>query len=174
MSSRRNRPFAGVRPTVLAALLGLSLLVAGCGSSGSAGTASQTTAAGSGSSTASAQSSSTAPKGSSTSHAAQAPAKSTKAPATGAPKVASSQAGGRLLQQFIGSGDKRLGTIAVSSSQVLLWSAQHPPIQIFTSHGFIVVSSHAPSGSVLLSRGSYPGIRVASRGRWSIELRARS
>jgi hypothetical protein len=61
----------------------------------------------------------------------------------------------------------------VSSSQMLVWSAQHPPIQIFTSHGFIVVSSHAPSGSVLLSRGSYPGMHVASHGSWTIELRTR-
>jgi len=82
--------------------------------------------------------------------------------------------GGRLLRRFSGSGNTRLGTIAVSSGQVLVWRAQRPPLQIFAANRFILVSSHAFAGNVKLARGSYPGVRVASHAAWTIELRARS
>jgi hypothetical protein len=68
----------------------------------------------------------------------------------------------------------RLGTIVASSPEVLVWSVQHPTIQIFTTNGFILVSSGAPNGSIQLSRGTYLGVRVATHAGWLIELRARS
>lgn len=98
----------------------------------------------------------------------------TTAPALNSTQGAPPPVGGRLLRRFAGSGNTRLGTIVVSSPAVLVWRAQHPAIQIFTAKGFTLVSSHASSGSIQLSRGTYPGMRVASRARWSIELRARS
>jgi hypothetical protein len=81
---------------------------------------------------------------------------------------------GRLLRRFAGSGNTRLGTIVVSSPEVLVWQARHPAIQIFAANGFMLVSSDAPKGSIHLSRGTYRGVRVASRAGWSLELRSRS
>jgi hypothetical protein len=172
MSFSCNRPFRGFGLVSLAALLAVTAL-AGCGGSESAGTASQAVAPSSASTGTTGQSSTSASSSTSTSHSGQAP-KSTKAPAAGSSEAALPQVGGHLLRQFTGSGNARLGTIVASSPQVLAWSAQHPPIQIFTTHGFILVSSHAPAGSVQLSRGTYSGLRVAAHGSWSIVLRARS
>ena len=157
----------------LAGLLAVVAL-AGCGSSSSAGTASQTTAA-STTSASTTSASTTSPSSTGASNTASKAAHgSAKTSTIATTEAAKPQVGGRLLRQFTGSGNTRLGTVVVSSPQVLVWSAQHPPIQIFTAHGFMVVSSHAPSGSVQLSQGTYQGLRVATHGSWSIELRSRS
>jgi hypothetical protein len=155
----------------LAALLA-AIVLGGCGSSGSTDTSSQATTAASGSTSTAAAANSKGGQGSSSSSHVQ--GKTAKGQANASAKAVPPQVGGRLLRQFTGSGNTRLGTIAVSSPQVMAWSAQHPPIQIFTRHGFILVNSHASSGSVQLSRGSYPGMRVASHGGWTIQLHAGS
>ncbi|HTA15997.1 MAG TPA: hypothetical protein VK781_14160 [Solirubrobacteraceae bacterium] len=169
MSFSRGTPLRGAG-RLFAALLALGAL-AGCGSSSSSGTSStsstQATAA-SGGSTATATSSSSGPSKTSTS---QASTGSTKAASNGS---ALPQVGGHVLRHFTGSGNAHLGTIVVRSPEVLAWSAQHPPIQIFTTHGFLLVSSHSSSGTVQLARGVYSGLRVASHGGWSIALHARS
>jgi hypothetical protein len=99
---------------------------------------------------------------------------STGAPAPGSTAALSPSPGGRLLRRYAGHGNARLGTIVVRSPGVLLWSARHRGIQIFTSNGFILVKSGAPSGAIRLSAGTYRGVRVASTAGWSIELRSRS
>lgn len=156
----------------MVALLVVTLL-AGCGSStsGSAGSSTQAKAQGSGSTgTAVAESAVDAKGTTSTAHAVPAHTQSTKPPA-----VSSTQgAAPPMLRRFSGSGNTRLGTIVVGSPAVLVWRAQHPPVQIFAARGFMLVSSHASSGSIQLSRGIYPGMRVSSRAGWSIELHARS
>ena len=180
MSSSRHRHFGGAGVVSLVAMLAVTPLV-GCGggsssssTAGSAGTSNQTTAPSSGSTSAPTGSTSGTSNATSTGHPAHAPAKSTKAQAPNSTQGASPSAGGRPLRRFAGSGNTRLGTIVVSSPAVLVWRAQHPAIQIFTAKGFMLVSSHASSGSIQLTRGTYPGMRVASRAGWSIELRARS
>ncbi len=80
--------------------------------------------------------------------------------------------GGHLLRSYSGAGNTRLGTIVVRSPSVLVWSAHHPPIQIFTSRGFMLVDSEEPNGVIQLSRGTYRTVHVASRADWSIELRS--
>ena len=84
----------------------------------------------------------------------------------------SPSAGGRLLRRFAGFGNRSLGTIVVHSLGVLEWNALRRPIQIFTMRGFMLVSSKAAHGTILLSPGTYRGVRVASASAWSIELRS--
>jgi hypothetical protein len=103
----------------------------------------------------------------------KAPARPAKAPASGSPGTVPI-AGGRLLRRFAGSGNTRLGTIVVGSSEVLAWRIQRPPVQIFTANRFILVNSHASTGDVRLSRGTYPGVRIAAKAAWTIELRTQS
>jgi hypothetical protein len=55
-----------------------------------------------------------------------------------------------------------------------VWQAGRPPIQIFAANGFILVNSQASNGSIHLSRGTYRGVRVATHGSWTVELRARA
>jgi hypothetical protein len=176
MSSWRDRHLGVVGVVSIVALLGVTLLV-GCGGgsspAGSAGS-NQTTAPSDGSMSTVAGTSAGTSNTASTAHPAHAPARSTKVPAPNSTQGAPPPVGGRLLRRFAGSGNTRLGTIVVSSPAVLLWRAQHPAIQIFTAKGFMLVSSHASSGGIQLSRGTYPGMRVASRAGWSIELRTRS
>jgi hypothetical protein len=143
-------------------------LVAGCGGGGSSSSSTVTTAPRVGSTSAARAATATTHPGKAQSHPTQ--VKATKA----ASKGASAPVGGHLLRSYAGSGNARLGTIVVSSPAVLVWRAQHPAIQIFTEQGFILVSSHASGGSVELTRGSFSGTRVATRGAWSIELRTRS
>jgi hypothetical protein len=65
-----------------------------------------------------------------------------------------------------------LGTLTLPSPVVLVWHAAGGTTQIFTSSGFMLVNSTAPLGSVRLTPGSYPHLRVASRAGWSIELQS--
>jgi hypothetical protein len=82
--------------------------------------------------------------------------------------------GGRLLRRFAGSGNRSLGTIVARSPTVLEWNVLRRPIQIFAMRGFMLVSSKAAHGTILLSPGTYRDVRVASAAAWSIELRSRS
>jgi hypothetical protein len=149
-------------------------LLAGCGGGSSSGPGGTATSAPSGGSTSA--STSGASKATSSTNPGNVPSHSTQARSTKAAtsKDASVAVGGHLLRSYAGSGNMRLGTIVASSPTVLVWRAQRPAIQIFTEHGFILVSSHASGGSVQLTRGAYPGTRVATHGAWSIELRTRS
>jgi hypothetical protein len=78
------------------------------------------------------------------------------------------------IGRFAGYGNGRIGTIGTHASIWLVWRVQHAPIQIFASNGFILVKGDGRSGRVQLSRGTYRGVRVATRKRWSIELRSHS
>ncbi len=101
-------------------------------------------------------------------------ASTTPAPSGSVPsptKAASTAPSGRLLRRYAGNGNTQLGTVVVRTPSTLAWKAQHPPIQIFTAKGFILVNSTAPSGVTRLSRGTYRGMRVASHAGWSVELR---
>ncbi len=181
MSTSRYRHFDGLRAVAAAALLAAALLT-GCGEGGgsAASTRAGATAAAAGSTSTNtvSRSSTGASKAASTARPGPSSAKASKA--AGANQTAANPTartpppGGSVLRRFAGSGNTRLGTIAVGSTEVLVWKAQHPSIQIFTARGFMLVSSGAPSGSVQLRRGAYQGVRVATHAGWTIELRARS
>lgn len=182
MSASHSRHADGLGAIALAALLAATLL-AGCGGGGSSGATAQvgasTSGSGAGSTNTASTSSTGASKVSSNAQPARGHAKAAKAtaPNSAAPNSTARvlpPVGGRVLREFAGSGNARLGTIVVSSPEVLVWSAQHPSIQIFTANEFILVSSRASSGSIQLSRGTYPGMRVATHAGWSIQLRTRS
>jgi hypothetical protein len=180
------------RRSALAGALSLALaaaLLAGCGGGGGSGstvsvtvpaTAPATSAAPSGGGTATskhaapgagAPKASSAPAGGTTSAPSGASSASSAGSTSSTP--ASPPPSGRLLHRYTGTGSGRLGTIVVSAPAVLSWHAQQGPIQIFTSSGFLLVQSAAANGSVRLSKGTYRGVRVASRAGWSIELRTR-
>jgi hypothetical protein len=174
--------FAGRIAAVLVALFAVALL-AGCGGGGSSGTTDTVVVTSGGAHTAKptkSPSSTTTHTTQTTSTAGRIPttASTTPAPTGSAPsstKAASAAPpGGRLLRRYAGNGNTQLGTIHVSVPSTLEWKAQHPPIQAFTSKGFILVNSTAPSGITRLSRGTYRNVRVASHAGWSLELRASS
>jgi hypothetical protein len=81
-------------------------------------------------------------------------------------------AAGRVLTSFSGSGNRKLGSLTEKRTTVLEWSATKPPMQIHLSNGFLLLNSNARTGRVRLLRGTYPGVRVATRGPWTIRLRA--
>ncbi len=186
-SEHRRLSGLGVRaaPALLATLAVAALAGCGEGSGGStqasAPPASSTTA-----STATAQRSPTGTGSASTGSSKASGGSSSTAPASGA-KSSTSGAGthtsstaappaasGPVVRSYAGSGNTRLGTISVSSPELLVWSAQRVPIQIFTTSGFILVSGRTRTGSVRVARGTYTGVRVASRAGWSIQLHALS
>ncbi len=154
-----------------------AVLLAGCGGSSSTGGSTQTVVVTSASTP---HTTTTAHPGrvATTSTGATTPTGATKtstgAAAPGSSHSTSSLPGGHLLRRFAGFGNTRLGTIVARRESVLVWNAQHPPIQIFTSSGFVLVNSMSPNGSIQLSGGSYQGVRVASHAGWSIELRSAS
>ncbi len=79
---------------------------------------------------------------------------------------------GPVLKTFSGTGDAALGMLSETTAIVLQWSTASPAIQIFTAQGFRLVSSPMSSGRVRLTRGKYPGLRIATKGPWKIQLRA--
>jgi hypothetical protein len=175
-SSCRSR-FRRMGVTLLALLLVVCAL-GGCGGGGATGSASASGKP----VTQSPGPTSTVPQGTtssssgsrSSSSARHSTAKPTHAQAPGSTGFAPPRLGGRSLRRFEGSGNTRLGTIVVSSPAVLAWTAERPAIQIFSAGGFLIESGHAHSGAVGLARGTYRGVRVASRSGWSVELRTRS
>jgi hypothetical protein len=183
MSSSLDRYLGRILTIALAALV--ASLIAGCGK-GSSSTSSSTSAQTSVASTRTTagatgtDSSSTKTSGSSTSVSVAAGAAARAAEARKLAAKAQASGGGslvvrgRVLRRFTGSENALLGTVVVGAGEVLVWRAQHPPLQIFTANRFILVSSHGSAGSVQLARGTYSGVRVASSGGWTIELRARS
>jgi hypothetical protein len=178
MSSWREKRVGGT--VVAATMLLIAAALAGCGGGGdsvssSSGSTTQTAAASAGTtSTATGATTSTthSKPAASTKPAPQQSTKASTSPSTS--KNVAPTPGGRLLRHFAGSGNTGLGTLVIRSRAVLSWNAARPPIQIFTARGFLLVSSHAASGSVQLSRGTYTGMRVATHAGWTIELRTRS
>jgi hypothetical protein len=79
---------------------------------------------------------------------------------------------GPLLRAFAGTGNTSIGTLSEKSTVVLEWTTTKPPIQIFTSRGFLIISSHTRSGGVRLAHGRFPGVHVATKGQWTIQLHA--
>jgi hypothetical protein len=77
---------------------------------------------------------------------------------------------GRLVERFAGTGNHELGSFAKKRTMVLVWTQTGRSMQIFTSRQFLLVSSEAPSGRVRLAPGDYAGVRVASRGSWTVEV----
>jgi hypothetical protein len=173
MNSWSDRRIGGLGAATLMVLL-LVLPLVGCGGSGNS---SSTAAAGTPGQSPATSAGST---GTAAASAAGRPAhgtgsKSTSGAAAHAtPPLPAALLSGHLLRRFTGSGNARLGTFAVSSPTVLAWRVRHPPLQVFTAHGFILVSSHAAVGVVRLSRGSYAGTRISTHAGWTIELRTRS
>jgi hypothetical protein len=79
---------------------------------------------------------------------------------------------GATIKTITGTHDATIGTLAEDRSVVLVWTASAAPIQIFTSQGNLLLSSHARSGTIRLAEGQYHGLRVASPGAWTLRLHA--
>jgi hypothetical protein len=79
---------------------------------------------------------------------------------------------GATIRIINGSSNATIGTLAERTSVFLAWNASEAPIQIITSQGNLLLSSHARSGSIRLAPGTYSGLRVASPGAWTLRLRA--
>jgi hypothetical protein len=169
-----SSPGHGLAGRVMAILLVLfATTYAGCGGSGSAEDSTQTV-------TSAKTATSSGTRGETQSaRSAHGAAKSGGGSTHSSTHDAMPSPGGRPLRRFTGDGNARLGTIAVRSPSLLVWSARQPAtrqpaIQIFTSNGFLLVNSKAPNGFIRLAGGTYRGVRVASPASWSIELRSLS
>jgi hypothetical protein len=79
---------------------------------------------------------------------------------------------GATIRIINGTSNATIGTLAERTSVFLVWNASEAPIQIITSRGNLLLSSHARNGSIRLAPGTYGGLRVASQGAWTLRLRA--
>jgi hypothetical protein len=79
---------------------------------------------------------------------------------------------GRLVRTFTGTTSTGIGSISEPRPLVIRWTAAKPPIQIYTSHGNLLLSSPRRGGVIKLGRGEYPKLRIATNGHWTIQLRA--
>jgi hypothetical protein len=77
---------------------------------------------------------------------------------------------GATIRTITGTHNATIGTLAEGRSVVLVWTASEAPIQIFTSQGNLLLSSHARDGTIRLAEGRYHGLRVASPGAWTLRL----
>jgi hypothetical protein len=160
-------------PAALLVLLA-AILLAGCGGSGSSSAVTNTVVvktAGAQGASSTAQSTSASTPGGVQSGGSASTSTSSGSSTSGTGHTAALPVSGHLLRRYSGTGNTRLGTIVVHSSSVLVWSAQHAPIQVFTSTGFILLNSSSLTGSTKLSGGTYRGVRVASHAGWSLQLR---
>ena len=74
---------------------------------------------------------------------------------------------------FSGTGNRRLGTLRLRRSAVLRWRTRGGVLQVSERHGFLLVNTRARRGHVKIHRGVYRGVRVATRGHWTISIRSR-
>jgi hypothetical protein len=74
---------------------------------------------------------------------------------------------------FSGSGNRNLGTLRLRRSAVLRWRTRGGLFQVSERHGFLLVNTRARRGHVRIHRGTYRGVRVATRSRWTITIRTR-
>jgi hypothetical protein len=79
---------------------------------------------------------------------------------------------GEMIRIITGTRTAQIGTLAERTSVFLDWTASEAPIQIFTSQGNLLLSSHARHGRIRLAEGRYRGLRVASPGAWTLRLHA--
>jgi hypothetical protein len=79
---------------------------------------------------------------------------------------------GATIRVITGTHNANIGTLAEGASVFLVWTASAAPIQIFTSQGNLLLSSHARTGRIRLAEGQYRGLRVASPGAWTLRLHA--
>ena len=92
--------------------------------------------------------------------------------AKGAAVDAATQQPGATLKVINGTSNTTIGTLAERTSVFLVWTASEGPIQIFTSQGNLLLSSHARNGKIRLAAGTYGGLHVASPGAWTLRVHA--
>lgn len=80
-------------------------------------------------------------------------------------------AAGPVIKTFTGDGDRAIGSLAEKQAIVVQWSTSTPSIQLFTAQGIVLVNASSPVGRVRLAQGDYSGLRVATPGRWTVQLR---
>jgi hypothetical protein len=163
-----GRPMQRSTHALAAALIGATL-VAGCGSShhsAATGAASQGQTSAVGATGAQATATSAHPGAL---HGASSPVRRGTTPAKPAPPTIPV---GPLLRSFSGSGNGTLGSLSEKTPVVLTWKTAAPPLQLFTSKGFMLIDSTSRRGAVRLARGRYKKLRVASRNQWTIEIHA--
>jgi len=81
-------------------------------------------------------------------------------------------AAGPLLATLSGTGSEAIGALTEKTGVVLEWKTTSPTMQIFNSHGFLLVVSNLPSGRVRLAKGHYGNLHVGAKGPWTIQVRA--
>ena len=158
-----------MRPTTFTLALAAGALIAGCGSSST--TPSTSTVSPVKTSTVKTRNS-VVPKPAhhaGAKHSGPVARPAPKAPVVKVPKRVVIQTG-PVLKSLFGDGDKAIGTLTASTAVVLEWSTTKAPIQIFNSHGFVLVNSSSGTGEVRLARGTYTEMHVATKGRWTITL----
>ena len=174
---RPRRPIRG-RVAAAVTVAAVVAVVAGCGSSAATTTTTATTSkqatAGTGTKAAKAH------------HAAAVHTRhhSHKASATQGPTAIKTQThpaaqaqqpvvkAGALLSSIHGTGDQAIETLSPKATVVLEWSTTKPPIQMFTTRGFLLLNSPSATGSVRLAHGIYKGLHVATRGTWTLQIHA--
>ena len=87
------------------------------------------------------------------------------------PKPPSIKAG-PLVAGLSGSGSQAIGALSEKTSVVLEWRTATPPLQIFNSHGLLLVNSNLPSGMIRLASGQYRDLHVGAKGPWTIKIHA--
>jgi hypothetical protein len=100
------------------------------------------------------------------------PSRPTSSRRTGAVATTPAITAGAVLKSFSGSGAQTIGSISETRATVIQWSATRPPLQLVLPNGFLLVSTEARAGRVRLLRGTYSGVRVMTKGRWTLELRS--
>lgn len=80
-------------------------------------------------------------------------------------------AAGKVIKTFAGEGDRAIGSLAEKRPIVLQWQTSASSLQLFTAQGVLLVDASSPVGRVRLAQGDYSGLRVATPGRWTVQLR---
>jgi hypothetical protein len=97
---------------------------------------------------------------------------SSRRPAIVTPPEPPSIKAGPLVAGLSGSGSEAIGPLSEKTSVVLEWRTATPPLQIFNSHGLLLVNSNLPSGMIRLASGQYRDLHVGAKGPWTIKIHA--
>ncbi len=75
------------------------------------------------------------------------------------------------IQRWSGTGDRVLGTVKLTRTSTVRWSSTGRRFVLTDTSRKLKISGKTKSGQTFAARGSYRGVRVQAKGRWTLTIK---
>lgn len=73
-------------------------------------------------------------------------------------------------KRWSGTGNRSLGTVKLTRDSVVRWTSSGARFSLTDRSGKLKISGRTKAGQSFAVRRTYRGVRVASRGRWTLQI----